>query len=200
MPVGLLVLNDTSGKESAPPLSPEALQALTVQVSTRVEKQYPVQVVKVLKESPMSNGPKPQLSRIGQEAGVDYLMVAILSSNEIEAPDRLPLQGVNQGGGGRGVLVGYRAENFSLAEIALVQVKTDVALFQGSGQGYATLARLAVPLESNVYPVIHVAERQAPIFPEESYAHDTLRTMSAENAIEQALFHMKKWPIPQPLS
>ena len=149
-------------------------------------------VVQVIKAQPVQTGNPSRLSLLGKQAGVDYLLVAILSSEEIETPDRLPLQGMNQGGGGRGLLVGYRAENFSLAEIAFVEVQNGQSLFQSRGQGFATLDRLAVPLESNVYPVVRGAERQPPIYPEEQFAHDVLRAVSVQNAIDQALFHLKR--------
>ena len=71
-------------------------------------------------------------------------------------------------------------------------MKNDQSIFQSSGQGFATLDRLAVPLESNIYPVVRGAQRQAPIYPEEQHAHDVLRAVSTQNAIDQALLHLKR--------
>lgn len=200
LPVGLLVVNDTTEKKSAPPMTQDSITALTQQLSHQIEDQYPFQVVHVIKDPPLQSGNAASLSQLGKDAGVEYLVVAILSSQEVESPERLPLGGANQGGGGRGSLVGYETQNFSLAEIAFVEVKNGQSLFQSSGQGYATLDRLMVPVESNVYPVIHGAQRQPPIFPEEQFQYDVLRSVSAHQAINQAMLHLKRVPVPPAVS
>ena len=61
------------------------------------------------------------------------------------------------------------------------------------GQAWATLERLAVPLESNVYPVVRRAQTQPPIYPKsESDAFETLRWVSGQDAIAQAVMHLEE--------
>ena len=98
LPVGLLVLNDTTEKESAPSLSEESIASLTRFLTQEIQNQHPFRVVQVIESQHVQTGNPSQLSLLGKQAGVDYLLVAILSSEEIETPDRLPLQGINQGG------------------------------------------------------------------------------------------------------
>ena len=193
LPVGLIMINDTTGKESAPPMTQDSIAELTKQLSQQIETQFPFQVAQVIKNPPLPVDHTLPFARLGKEAGAEYLVVAILSSEEVESPEKLPIGGTNQGFGGvaRGMLLGFETQNFSLAEIAFVEVTTGESLFQSSGQGYATLDRLMVPVESNVYPVVHAAQRQPPIFPEEKFQYDVLRSVSAHEAINQAMLHLK---------
>ena len=48
------------------------------------------------------------------------------------------------------------------------------------------LNRLYVPKISNAYPVIHRSLRVAPIYPPETEAKDVLRSLAADEALEQA--------------
>jgi len=192
LPVGLLVLNDTTEKNSPPPMTLESITALTKQLSYQIEAQFPIQVAQLVKTPPTLSGHTLPFAQLGKEAGVNYLVIAILSSHEVESPQQLPLGGVIQGGAGRGWLLGSETENFSLAEIAVVEVNNGQTLFQSSGQGYATLNRLYVPVESNVYPVIYGAQRQPPIYPKEEFQYDVLRSVSAHQAIDQAMLHLKR--------
>ena len=120
-----------------------------------------------------------------------YLLLAVLSSSEWEVPDRLPLGGFQQGGLRGGELVGYRAENYARLELALLDGQTGRPVVTTDGQAWATLERLAVPLESNVYPVVRRAQTQPPIYPNsEEDAFETLRWVSGQDAIAQAVMHL----------
>jgi hypothetical protein len=55
------------------------------------------------------------------------------------------------------------------------------------------LERLAVPLQSNIYPVVRRAQTQPPIYPNsESEAFETLRWVSGQDAIAQAVMHLEE--------
>ena len=98
-----------------------------------------------------------------------------------------------QGGGGRGGLLGYRAENYARLELALLDAQTGQLVVNADGQAWAVLNRLAVPLESNVYPVVFRAQTQPPIYPNsEGDAFETLRWVSGQDAIAQAVMHLKE--------
>lgn len=190
----IVVVNDTSSKDSAPKLSPASLEFIKNHAQSRLIKEVQLPLVDLESSlNPSSSGELDSLMELAKDKHVDYLVFAVVSSTEIEVPDRLPLQGSLQGGGARGVLNGYRAENFALAELALLDVQTRQVLIQSDGQAWASLERLDVPLESNVYPVVRHAQEIAPIYPEkESQAHDILRAVASSDAINQAVMHFKE--------
>ena len=193
--VGLLVINDTASPDSAPQLSEESLASLTQHVQAQLNQQVPIEVVTVI-SSTIPLAPTANLApvlQLAKENNLEFMMMTILSSTEIEVPDRLPLNGTLIGGAGRGLLVGYRAENFALAELALVDVHAGKELLRVDGQAWASLERLDVPLESNVYPVVRRNLEVPPIYPSaESHAHDVLRAVASSDAVNQAVKNLKE--------
>jgi hypothetical protein len=188
----LVVINDTGFQESAPGLQPGTLQNLGGYLQEEVHKQLPIQLSPVLYPDGLKpNGSADQYIQLAKDHGVPYLLLAILSSSEVEFSDRFPLGGTQGGGGGRGWLVGWRAENYARLELALLEGQTGKLVVSTDGQAWAVLERLAVPMESNVYPVVRRAQIQAPIYPNsEGDAFDTLRWVSGQDAIAQAVMHL----------
>ena len=188
----LVVINDTGFQESAPGLQPGTLQNLGGYLQEEVHKQLPIQLSPVLYPDGLKpNGSADQYIQLAKDHGVPYLLLAILSSSEVEFSDRFPLGGTQGGGGGRGWLVGWRAENYARLELALLEVQSGKLVVSKDGQAWAVLERLAVPMESNVYPVVRRAQIQAPIYPNsEGDAFDTLRWVSGQDAIAQAVMHL----------
>lgn len=192
--VALVVINDTSAAGSAPPLSREALDRLASRLKFRLEDDLPLSVhtIVVQPEGIAPTGDPKQFVPVAQQAGAEYLLLAVLSSSEVEVPTQLPLQGSLQGGGGRGSVLGFRAENYALAELALVDGRNGTLLLRANGQAWAVLERLNVPLESNVYPVVRRDLTIAPIYPTEATAYDTLRAVAADDALAQAVMHVQE--------
>ncbi len=190
----LVVINDHGFQKSAPALKPGTLQVLGEHLQSVLEKQVPIQLVTVVyPEALQPTGSSDQFVSLAKEQGVPYLLLAILSSSELEVSDRFPLGGSLQGGGGRGWLVGYRAENYARLELALLDAQTGQLVVNTDGQAWAVLERLAVPMESNVYPVVRRAQTQAPIYPNsEEDAFETLRWVSGQDAIAQAVMHLEE--------
>jgi hypothetical protein len=188
----LVVINDTGFQESAPGLQPGTLQNLGGYLQEEVQKQLPIQLSSVVYPDGLKpNGSADQYIQLAKDHGVPYLLLAILSSSEVEFSDRFPLGGTQGGGGGRGWLVGWRAENYARLELALLEVQSGKLVVSKDGQAWAVLERLAVPMESNVYPVVRRAQIQAPIYPNsEGDAFDTLRWVSGQDAIAQAVMHL----------
>jgi hypothetical protein len=188
----LVVINDTGFQESAPGLQPGTLQNLGGYLQEEVHKQLPIQLSSVLYPDGLKpNGSADQYIQLAKDHGVPYLLLAILSSSEVEFSDRFPLGGTQGGGGGRGWLVGWRAENYARLELALLEVQSGKLMVSKDGQAWAVLERLAVPMESNVYPVVRRAQIQAPIYPNsEGDAFETLRWVSGQDAIAQAVMHL----------
>lgn len=191
----LVVVNDSGFEKSAPGLQPGTLQHLGGYLQEEIHKQLPIQLSSVVyPDGLQSNGSADQFIQLAKEQGVPYLLLAVLSSSEWEVPDRLPLGGFQQPTGLRsGGLVGYRAENYARVELALLDGQTGRPVVTTDGQAWATLERLAVPLESNVYPVVRRAQTQPPIYPKsESDAFETLRWVSGQDAIAQAVMHLEE--------
>lgn len=190
---GLWVLNDTRDPGSAPTLSETAFAGLTEHVRLQLSHAVPIKVRVV---HPSGPGASPAdfaaVLRWGKDQRVDYLVLAILSSTEIEVPERFPWRGSTLGAIARGLQFGYRAENLALAELALIDVRAGRVLARVEGNAWASLDRLDPPIESNEYPVVRRNLEDPPIYPEkEAGAHDVMRAVAAGDAIDQAVLHMK---------
>ena len=190
----LVVINDTGFQKSAPDLRQGTLQNLGGNLQEEIQKQLPIQLSSVLyPDGSKPTGSADQFIQLAKEHGVPYLLLAVLSSSEWEVPERLPLGGFQQGGLRGGNLVGYRAENYARLELALLDGQTGRQVVTTDGQAWATLERLAVPMESNVYPVVRRAQTQPPIYPNsEEDAFETLRWVSGQDAIAQAVMHLEE--------
>lgn len=198
LPVGditgaLVLINDTGFQKSAPGLEPGTLQNLGGYLQEEIQNQLPIQLPSVLyPDAVKPNGSADQYIQLAKDHNVPYLLLAILSSSEVEVSDRFPLGG-GQGGGGGGLgwLIGWRAENWARLELALLEVQSGKLVVSTDGQAWAVLKRLAVPMESNVYPVVRRSHTQPPIYPNsEGDAFDTLRWVSGQDAIAQAVMHL----------
>lgn len=190
----LVVINDTGFQKSAPDLRQGTLQNLGGHLQEEIHKQLPIQLSSVVYPDALKpEGSADQFIQLAKDHGVPFLLLAVLSSSEWEVPDRLPLGGFQQGGLRGGNLVGYRAENYARLELALLDGQTGRPVVMTDGQAWATLERLAVPMESNVYPVVRRAQTQPPIYPNsEEDAFETLRWVSGQDAIAQAVMHLEE--------
>ena len=192
---GLVMFNDTTAPESAPKLSEASLTSLTEHVRQQLMHDVPLEVVNIV-HTPNPGASPPEFTSVLQWARdqhVDYLVMVILSSSEIEVPERLPWRGSTLGAIGRGLLLGYRAENLALAELALIDARTGHVLARVEGNAWASLERLDVPLESNVYPVVRRNLEDPAIYPEkEEDAHDVMRAVAGGDAVNQAVMRLKE--------
>ncbi len=191
---GLVVINDTTSPHSAPALSQEGFERFTERLSGFLGKQLPITIVKVIDYPEFKQGKNSrQFAQVAQQEGLDYLLFGVVSSSEVEVPDQLSFQGGRVGlGGGRGRVLGFRAENYALVELALVQGKTGYPVVHANGSAWAVLERLNIPIQSNVYPVVRRDLTQPPIYPTDATAYDTLRVVSADDAMKQALMHLQE--------
>ena len=192
---GLVLFNDTTAPDSAPKLSEVSLTSLTEHVRKQLMHDVPLEVVRIV-HSPDPGAEPPKFTSVLQWAKdrhVDYLVMAVLSSTEIEVPERFPWRGSTLGAIARGLQFGYRAENLALAELALIDVQTGRVLARVEGQAWASLDRLDPPIESNEYPVVRRNLEDPPIYPEkEGDAHDVMRAVAGGDAVNQAVLHLKE--------
>lgn len=190
----LLVLNDSGFEKSAPELRRGTLENLGEHLKTELHKQLPFQIHSVVYPKGLQpKGSVDQFIQLGKEQNAPYLLLAVLSSSEYEVFDRFPLGGLQQPAGMRGGgMPGYRVENYARLELALLDALTGQPVVSTDGQAWATLERLITPLESNVYPVVRRAQTQPPIYPNsESEEYETLRWVSGQDAIAQAVMHLE---------
>lgn len=195
--VGLLLLNDAQGQGAAPEFNQESLAKLTEWGKQALDQASDFRVVKVLDGAQIRpTHERAQFIRLAQEQGLNHLLVVVQSGTETVAPAALPL-----GGPEAITLSGTEVKNYSLSEFALLDGKTGQTVIEVSGRGWATLEAPTVPLQSNQYPVVHRSIHSAPIFPNEAVARETLRTVAAADAFEQALMHLQQaWPKPRLMS
>ncbi|MYH02182.1 MAG: hypothetical protein F4142_06335 [Nitrospira sp. SB0675_bin_23] len=191
---GLWVINDTGAPGSASELSETAFAGLTEHARQQLLHAVPIKISVVRSPDPGVSPPSfAAVLHWGQDQRVDYIVVAILSSTEIEVPERFPWRGSTLGAIARGLQFGYRAENLALAELALVDVRTGHVLARVEGNAWASLDRLDPPIESNEYPVVRRNLEDPPIYPEkEADTHDVMRAVAAGDAIDQAVLHWKE--------
>lgn len=195
--VGLLLLSGTQGSNAAVRLSQEGLVNLSDWAKKALERAGDIRVVKVLDAAQIRpTQERGQFVRLAQEHGLGHLLLVIQSGTESETPARLTV------GGPESVMVsGYEVKNTSLSEFALLDGNTGQAVMVVNGRGWATMEDLTAPLQSHQYPVVRRSIHSAPIFPDAAVARDTLRTVAAADAFEQALMHLQQsWPKPRPTS
>ena len=130
---------------------------------------------------------------MAKEQNVPYLLLAVLSSSEWEVFDHLPIAGQSE-------VAGYAVWASQAIEpkitrgleLALLDGQTGRPVVTTDGQAWASLERLDVPLESNVYPVVRRYQNQPPIYPNsEGEEYETLRWVSGQDAIAQAVMHLE---------
>lgn len=190
----LVVLNDSGFEKSAPELRRGTLENLGEHLKTELHKQLPIQIHSVVYPDDVKpKGSVDPFIRLGKDQNVPYLLLAVLSSSEYEVFDHFPMGGMQQPTGMRGGgMPGYRVENYARMELALLDVRTGQSVVSTDGQAWATLERLVVPIESNVYPVVRRAQTQPPIYPNsEGEEYETLRWVSGQDAIGQAVMHLE---------
>ncbi|MCC6967875.1 MAG: hypothetical protein IT391_16510 [Nitrospira sp.] len=147
----LVVVADTSAPDSAPVLPDEALARVGELLSAEINRGYPVAIERVVKlDGVPSGGAAPGWSGIARQQGVDYLLVTVLSSTEQEYPVSLFLGWTTH------QQPGFRRDNWSLAEAALIDGSTGRTLLQAEGRSMATLDRPTAPGISQWYPVIYL--------------------------------------------
>lgn len=188
---GLLVINDTFGVRSAPALSDQSMAFLTDSLTQQLQRELPVTITQIIpSEGLMPPTDLQEIVRVAERHGVKYCVVAIVSSQESEVPQYLPLTGTAEQGGTMPFVPGYYAQNYALVELALLQVENRNVVANSDGRAWASLNRLNVPVNSTGYPVVHRSLQIAPIFPTEANAKDVLRSIAAFDASEQAVMHL----------
>jgi hypothetical protein len=179
---GLLLVSDTAEPGAGPNLPDEAQVRLSETLKQDIARAIPVTITQVLPADqirPQPNGDWTQFAELGRLHGLEYLIVVVLSSTEQEYPVTLFLGWTTH------AQPGFRRDNWSLLEFALLDLKNNVTLMQAEGRGWATLDRPSAPGINQWYPVIYLRPQdpERRIWPP-TYegAPNTLRVVSFDQA------------------
>ena len=179
---GLLLVSDIAEPAAAPNLPDEALVRLGETLKQDIARAIPVTITQVVPADrirPQPNGDWTQLAELGRQHGLEYLVIVVLSSTEQEYPVTLFLGWTTH------AQPGFRRDNWSLLEFALLDLKNNRMLMQAEGRGWATLDRPTAPGISQWYPVIYLRPQdpERRIWPP-TYegAPNTLRVVSFDQA------------------
>ncbi len=179
---GLILVSDTSEPGAAPNLPDEALTRLGENLKVSINRAMPVVIKEVIAADmirPQPNGDWAQFTDLGRQRGLDYLVVVVLSSTEQEYPVTLFLGWTTYS------QPGFRRDNWSLLEFALLDLKNNRTLAQAEGRGWATLDWPTAPGINQWYPVVYLRPQdpERRIWPP-TYegAPNTLRVVSFEQA------------------
>ncbi|SPP65812.1 hypothetical protein [Nitrospira lenta] len=180
---GLVLVRDQPDQTTEAVLPEEALVRLGETLKQDVARVLPLTVTAVLS----AEGVRPQdrggdltrLVELAKSTGLEYLAVVVVSSAEQEYPVTLFLGWTTH------AQPGYRRDNWSLLEFALIEVTSGRVVMQAEGRGSATLDRPTAPGMNQWYPVVYLRpqEPERRIWPP-TYegAPNTLRVVSFEQA------------------
>jgi hypothetical protein len=145
----LILIPDTSADGAAPALPPEAQYRLAEQLRGDVNRGFPVSVAKIL-PGPSDIGDSKSLTEAAKRQGFDFLLLVVLSAQEQEYPVSLFLGWTTHR------QPGFRRDNWSLAEAALMNTHTGMVVLRAEGRAMATLDSPTAPGINQWYPVIYL--------------------------------------------
>lgn len=145
----LVVVPDRTAEGASPSLPAEAAVRLAEHLQGQFTTYLPLDVQTILPaEGLQPDGGLDQFVALGRERGFDYLLVVIASATEREYPISVFVAWVVHS------QPGLRRDNWSLLEVALVDVRGGRTLVEAEGRGWATLDRPTAPDIQQWYPVV----------------------------------------------
>lgn len=181
---GLVLVSDTSAPEAGPNLPEEALAKLGEELKTEIGRILPITIKEVISADGIrpSDGNRVQFADLAKRHGLDYLAVVVVSSTEQEYPVSIFLGWTTHN------QPGYRRDNWSLLEFALLDVHSGKVVMREEGRGWATLDRPTAPGIDQWYPVVYLRPQdpERRIWPP-TYegAPNTLRVVSFNQAAKR---------------
>lgn len=187
---GLVVLSDTAEPGAAPNLPEEALVRLVESLQRDIGRAIPVAIKEVIPAGrirPQAQGDWAQFAELGRQRGLDYLAVVVVSSTEQEYPVTLFLGWTSH------AQPGFRRDNWSLLEFALLDLKHDRTVMQAEGRGWATLDRPSASGINQWYPAIYLRPQDERRIWPPTYegAPNTLRVVSFEQAAKRLVLKLQ---------
>ena len=185
----LVVLNDPSAPDAAPGIPAQAQDRLAETLGERINQGFPLHIERVANLGEIPEGTAPNWTEVARQQGVEYLVIVVLSSTEQEYPVSLFLGWTTH------MQPGFRRDNWSLAEAALVDGRTGNLLLHAEGRAMATLDSPTAPGINQWYPVIYFRPQdpERRIWPP-TYegAPVTLRVVSMEQAAKRLAGNLQR--------
>ena len=188
--VGLIVVSDMAERGAAPNLPEEALARLGEGLQRGIGRAISVAIQEMIPADhirPQPHGDWAQFAELGRQRGLEYLAVVVASSTEQEYPVTLFLGWTTH------AQPGFRRDNWSLLEFALLDLKREEILMQAEGRGWATLDRPSAPGINQWYPAVYLRPQdQRRIWPP-TYegAPNMLRVVSFEQAAKRLMLKLQ---------
>ena len=187
---GLVVVSDTAEQGAAPNLPEEALTRLGESLQRGLVRAIPVTITEMILAyhiRPQPHGGWAQFAELGRQRGLDYLAVVVASSTEQEYPVTLFLGWTTH------AQPGFRRDNWSLVEFALLDLKHNQTLMQAEGRGWATLDRPSAPGITQWYPAVYLRPQDERRIWPPTYegAPNTLRVVSFEQAAKRLILKLQ---------
>jgi hypothetical protein len=186
---GLLLVGDTTAPDASPTLPDQALIQMSEQLQQQFSQFLPLSIEKIIPAEGIRPGSDAaRFVELGRKYGLDYLVLVIASATEVEYPIYVAV------GGTTNVVPGLRRDNWSLVEVALLDVRNRQVLVHAEGRGWATLDRATTPDVNQWYPVIW----KRPLEPNwrwwpptyESAPH-TLRVIAMHEAVKRLVINFQ---------
>jgi len=185
----LAVIADTSAPEAVSPLPDAALIRLSDHLQEEVSQRLPIVIDSVIPAQELSGRDIRSLVEAARRHGAEYLVFIVASATEQEYPVTLFLGGVTH------AQPGWRRDNWSLLEAALLDAKAERVLLKAEGRGWATLDRPSAPGINQWYPVIWLRPNDpARRFWPPSYegAPNTLRVIAMKEAAKRLVLNLQE--------
>jgi hypothetical protein len=187
---GFVVVSDTAELGVDPNLPEAALTRLGESLQRDLDHAIPLAITEVIPAvhiKPQPQGDWGQFVELGRQRQLDYLAVMIVSSTEQEYPVTLFL------GWNTHAQPGFRRDNWSLLEFALLDLKHNRILMQAEGRGWATLDRPSAPGINQWYPAIYLRPQDERRIWPPTYegAPNTLRVVSFEQAAKRLVLKLQ---------
>jgi len=187
---GLVVVSDTAEPGAAPSLPEEALARLGETLQRDLGRAIPVAITEVIPADhirPQPHGDWAQFTDLGRQRGLDYLALVVVSSTEQEYPVTLFLGWTTH------AQPGFRRDNWSLLEFALLDLTHTQTLIQAEGRGWATLDRPSAPGIDQWYPAIYLRPQDERRIWPPTYegAPNALRVLSLAQAAQRLVLRLQ---------
>lgn len=145
---GLVVVFDTSAPGAVTDFPDQALQQMAEQLRLQFSQYLPLKIETILPADRLPKHDPQQWRDLGRRYDLDHLLVIVASATEQEYPMQLAVGWTTH------VVPGLRRDNWSLVEVALLDLRTGAVLVRAEGRGWATLDRPTTPDINQWYPVI----------------------------------------------
>lgn len=171
--VGVLLITDSSFPNAAPSLSPAMLEILENRLVKKIDEYFSLEVKAIRFDQPLQpTGDVTSMTHLAKSHNLDFMLLAILSSTEIESHIEIGEETMMTR------MSGVEIENVGKAELALLHVDSGHMALHAAGEGSDSMEQLEVPIGAD--------------YPRKEDAKDILRANAAEKALDQALLSLQR--------